>query len=248
VTALGDDFDRLVSPDDADRRRARAKLVLVVAACTMALASRGHAETLPPAVALVDEQTGGELVEDGPQAPKEPLPPATERNQLRLELGIGGPSGMIAVRYSRVLATRTRIEPAVGLGYTGVLGSLLVTHPLFEAVVHTKRGTATGITFELYGGYSASHKTDALEHPWTGRPQLIPNGTYHWIDFGLSTQVRWRALRMTAGGGVTKLLDGPAGIGGDNHEHETFWYFFPEGWFSRKQLAPAFWSSIGFAF
>lgn len=232
-----------------DARRTRAKLVVVGLALVMAMAARAHAETLPPVIGLVDEQTHGtDFVEEDVAPPTAPLPPATERNQLRLELGIGGPGGLMAIRYSRVLPTGTRIEPAVGLGYTGVLGSLLVTHPLFEGVTHTGRGTPVGASFELYGGYRASYLNDDLHHPWTGRADFIPNGTYHWIDVGLSTQMRWRALRITAGLGATKLVSGPAGIGGEDAASETFWFFFPEGWFARHALAPSLWSSIGYAF
>lgn len=242
------------SPDTfagAVRMRSPSPLV-AAAACIVAamtvLGSAAHAETLPAVVALIDEQTQADDTFSEPSSLPRGRASSSTDHQLRLELGVGGPGGLMAVRYSRVLATGTRIEPAFGLGYTGVVGSLLVTQPLVDKVSHTRAGTPYVATFEIYGGYSASHLRDGLHHPWVGRESFIPDGTYHWIDLGLSTQMRWRGLVLTAGLGATKLVSGPNGIGGENLDEETFWWVFPEGWIGKQRMAPSLWSSIGHAF
>lgn len=226
--------------------------VSLLCACSLALPSLARGEPVPAAVALLDQQTDArDFVErDAPPAIKKPDLHADDRNQLRLELGMGGPAGLMAVRYSRVLSTRTRIEPGVGLAYTGAIGSLLVAQPLAERVSYTKGGTPTSATFELYVGYGASHASDALEHPWAGSKTAIPAGTYHWIDIGISTQFRYKALTLTGGIGATKLVSGPDGIGGtgEDEDEELLWPFFPEGWFEHAGMAPALWSSVGWTF
>jgi hypothetical protein len=231
-----------------------ARLVLVAASFALALTSTvatvARAETMPAVVALLDEQTNPEgMVDETPPAtPKRPLPPPRGPNQLRLELGVGAPAGLVGLRYSRVLPTRTRIEPGLGLGYTGMLASLLVTQPLLAGTTRTDGGTPVGVTLELYAGYSASRRSDAGDHPWTGPEQFIPRGTYHWIDAGASTQMRWRQLVFTTGLGITKLVAGPDGIGGGVAAEETFWFVFPEGWFAKYAIAPTLWSSVGIVF
>lgn len=213
---------------------------------------RADAEPMPPVVGLLDEQgnRGDTFVEDEDVVPAEqPIaPPRAARNELRLELGVGGPAGLMAVRYSRVLSGGTRIEPAVGLGYTGVVGSLMVTQPLVERVRYKPGGTPLIATFEIYGGYSASVLTEDLRHGSVGREAFVPDGTYHWIDIGLSTQARWGSLRVTTGLGVTKLLTGPAGIGGDLDDEDISWLASPEGWVGKLGIAPSLWSSVGLSF
>jgi hypothetical protein len=231
-------------------RRCAAVLASLLVATLTAAAS---AEPMPAVVALLDEQTTGDGFVDAPPSASAstlaPLPAPRGPNQLRLELGVGAPAGLVAVRYSRVLPTGTRIEPGLGLGYTGMLASLMVTQALIAGTTRTDSGQPVGATFELYGGYSASRRSDAADHAWTGPEQFIPRGTYHWIDVGISTQLRWRQLVFTTGLGVTKLVAGPADIGGaSNADDETFWFFFPEGWFGKYAIAPSIWTSVGVVF
>jgi hypothetical protein len=168
-------------------------------------------------------------------------------NQLRLELGVGGPGGAAAVRYSRVLPTRTRIEPAIGLAYTGVLGSLLVTQP-FVRSEDSWRGHVSTTTIELYAGYSVSALGDGLRHPLAGREDFLPDGIYHWLDAGISLQGTLPWFQVTGGVGFSKLLAGPDGIGGPDLDEETFWFLYGEGWIGKQRWAPALWSSIGWQF
>jgi len=233
------------------RGRTRGLALLAGVACGCG-STYARAETLPAVVGFLDEQGNRDdpFIDDEPELPAAQTakrPPPGD-HQLRLELGVGGPGGLMAVRYSRVLSTGTRIEPAVGLGYTGVVGSLLVAHPFYERVRQRWGGSPIGATLEIYAGYSASRLTDGLDHPWTGRDEFLPHGTYHWIDVGLSTQASWRNLRWTTGVGVTKLVSGPAEIGGEGLDEETFWFAFPEGWIGKHGIAPALWSSVGYAF
>src|SRR5688572_26492768 len=86
----------------------------------------------------------------------EPANATPKSNQLRTDLAFSGPGGLIAMRYSRVLSSGTRIEPAIGVAYTGYLGSLLVTQPLTTRQRRTGGGTAYSSAFEVYGGYGAS--------------------------------------------------------------------------------------------
>lgn len=220
---------------------------LAVVPAIATLPSLAAAEPQPAAISYVEAQTLPESFDEAepPTTTASPAPPIT--HQLRFEIGVGGPGGLMGVRYSRVLSSSgTRIEPGVGLAYTGVIGSLVVTQPLFE---HTSRKGAyeTRTTFELYGGYSASHLADSTRHAWTGPEAFLPNGTYHWIDLGISVQGRLSHFVITAGCGVTKLVAGPAGIKSVD-EDDTIWFLFPEGWIGRQRMAPALWSSLGYAF
>lgn len=213
-------------------------------AAIFALPLRASAETQPGVVTLIEAQTRpGDFEEPEPTTPAKPLPPTSD--QLRLELGAGGPGGLVSVRYSRVLSTGTRIEPGAGLAYTGILGSLLITQPLFERRSRTAHHE-TSFSFEVYGGYSASHLADSTRHAGAGDAFYIPDGTYHWLDLGISVQGRWRSIVLTTGLGVTKLLAGPELPGVD--EEDTFWFLFPEGWLGKHGMAPALWSSIGYSF
>jgi hypothetical protein len=102
---------------------------------------------------------------------------------------------------------------------------------------------------ELYGGYSASYLRDEFRHRLSGPPQSIPNGAYHWLDVGISSQARWRSFVWTVGGGITKLVASPAGgPADDDHSADALWIFSPEGWFSEVGLAPTLWSSVGMSF
>jgi hypothetical protein len=226
-------------------------VAVVVVVVVSVSSARALCEPAPRAVALVDSGSahdGLAATPDRGSATVNRPPPLPGHHQLRLDLGAGAPGGLMAVRYSRVLSHGTRIEPAAGLGLTGVVGSLLVTQPLADKVGHTRGGTPFVTTFEIYGGYGASHLRDGLHHPWAGREMFIPNGTYHWIDLGISTQTRFRSFLLTSGVGMTKLLAGPEGIGGDDIDEETFWWLFPEGWLGKHAMGPALWSSVGYEF
>lgn len=230
-----------------------------IAAAIIASTCAARADSLPPVVGLLDQQgnSGDGFIEDETEETAEaarrdgrasdPAP----LNQLRLDLGIGGPGGLMALRYSRVLSTKTRIEPGLGLGYTGVIGSLMITQPFYERVRRPKGHAPMFSSLGAYLGYSASLRSASLEHPWVGNEAVIPNGAYHWIDFGLSVQTRWHNVLLTVGAGVTKLVAAPDGVGGpmETDDDEDFlWWIAPEGWFANPGIAPSLWSSVGYAF
>ena len=173
--------------------------------------------------------------------------PIQHSNQLRAELGMGGPAGVMALRYSRVLPTGMRIEPALGLAYTGVIGSMLITQPFARWDKTTKGGTPYTTELEVYGGYSMSMMRDGTHHPWTGREDFIPNGNYHWVDFGLSNQTKFKSWVLTMGAGASILLSAPMALF-EPHEDDHLWFIFPDGWMSKQRWVPTLWSSVGYAF
>jgi hypothetical protein len=172
---------------------------------------------------------------------------AEPNNQIRADLAVGGPGGMMALRYSRVLPTGTRIEPAFGLAYTGLIGSVLVTQPFTTREWSTPSGTKYSTKFEVYGGYGMSALRDGLHHPWAGDADRVPNGNYHWADFGLSMQTKWRSLLITAGSGASILVSSPK-FEEMEDDDDWLWFFFPEGWMREQRWVPTLWSSIGWEF
>ncbi|HEY5925612.1 MAG TPA: hypothetical protein VIV11_28195 [Kofleriaceae bacterium] len=172
--------------------------------------------------------------------------PAARDNQLRADLAFSGPGGIMAVRYSRVLPSGTRIEPAFGLAYTGVIGSVLVTQPFTSWDRRTQAGTLITTTLEVYGGYGASWM-GGRRHPWAGRESFIDDGVYHWADFGLSMQGSIRDWLITAGSGASVLVSAPMSFGEDR-EDDHLWFLFPEGWMAKQRWVPTLWTSIGYAF
>jgi hypothetical protein len=199
-------------------------------------------------VVAAPAQAGAQPADAGSSPAATTVPRALGPNQLRLETGLGAPAGVVALRYSRVLPTQTRVEPGAGIGYTGMLASILVTQPVFERATHAWNGALVDASLELYAGYSVSRQSRATDHAWSASEMVIPDGTYHWLDAGVSVQVRWRQIVFTTGGGVTKLLAGPRGIGGPDVDEDTIWFFVPEGWFAQARLAPALWTSLGIVF
>lgn len=222
-------------------------LATLAAILAATLATRAaSAEPLPAMVSLLDEPgTTDPGDEDITPPSRVRVADVTPRNQLRLELGIAGPGGLMALRYSRVLSTDTRIEPAVGIGYTGMLGSLLVTQPFFQRIRRWPDHAPMFSSLEVYLGYSVTHRSVESADP----APSIPNGTYHWIDFGLSVQNRWHGVVFMMGGGVSKLMSAPAGLGGaPDEQNDDLSFPLPEEWLARKGYAPSLWSSIGYAF
>jgi hypothetical protein len=92
-----------------------------------AVSIRAHAEPPPGVISAVDEQTNTSYFWDEDEAARDARTPqpaeVQDRNQVHLALGVGGPTGLVGLRYSRVVTeVGTRIEPGIGLGYTGVVG------------------------------------------------------------------------------------------------------------------------------
>ena len=173
---------------------------------------------------------------------------APKPNQLRADVAFSGPGGMMALRYSRMLSTGMRIEPAVGLAYTGLLISALVAQPITSWDRRTSGGTAYTTALELYGGYGASVLRDGLHHPWAGSPNHIPDGTYHWVDFGLSTMTRLRSWVFGMGTGASILVKAPDSLGAEMREDDYLWPLFPEGWMTKQHWVPTLWTSMGYEF
>jgi hypothetical protein len=146
----------------------------------------------------------------------------------------------VAIRYSHAFtAIGTRVEPALGLGYTGALASLLLSQPF----LHWDANELYPSRFGGYVGYSYGLLREFTRHPWAASPNFLPNGGYQWLDVGLSAHVQQPCFTLGMGSGVAFLVRSPklTQPGGDG----ALWLFYPEEWMRRYGLTPSLWASLG---
>ena len=194
--------------------------------------------TLILAAALLSSTARADSIE--PLTEEKPL-----HNQLRGDFAFSGPGGMIALRYSRVLDSGLRIEPAIGIGQSGYFGSAIVTMPFYVKNKVTKSGLPYRAQLEVYAGYGASYYSADHEHPWSGNPNFFPVGVYHWVDFGISQTTTVKGWIVGMGGGASILVHSPMSATDEMHEDEDLWWVFPEGWMRKQHWVPTLWTTIG---
>lgn len=164
---------------------------------------------------------------------------AEPANAVWMELGMAAPGGVIALRANHRLADfGLAIEPAVGVGYTGLVGSLLLAQELARLT-----GTKPPASLEVYGGYSVGLLNDTTRAAFSAHQGSVPNGAYHFVDAGMLLRGHWKNFFMVFGGGLSFLVARP---GAELVEDE--WFVLTPEWWLRRRVMPVARVGLGYAF
>jgi len=167
-----------------------------------------------------------------------PTRAAAESVELHVALGVA-PTGLAGVRLSVPIVGALRLEPGVGVGASGTVGSLVLALP----VLRTQPTPTRWAQLLLYGGYAASFLSDDQRTPLAAAQ--LPNGVYQWLDLGVAAKTNVRGLLLVVGGGISRRMSAPAGLGADPREDDELWPLSGEGWITHRKTMPAFWCSVG---
>jgi hypothetical protein len=162
-------------------------------------------------------------------------------NAVRLEYGLGGPSGFVGARYVRQVG-QFSIEPGVGYAATGPGASVL-----FAIQLRDPGSLDTPIRDRKVGirAYAGASSFRTLEEPDKGHEP--PKGQYYWLDVGLYTHGRLGPLTVVGGFNLAFLVGGPNrdAIGEGDDDFSTIG-FLSAGFYVKEGWAPGIWGGIQF--
>lgn len=127
-------------------------------------------------------------------------------HEVRLDVGVAAPVGLVGARYGyRVAARGPWLSAGLGLGYTGLHLSAVVDQPLVTA---EGVGGNTDLTLSVYLGYAVGFVRDGLSLP-ASLATTPPDGNYHWLDGGLTLRGGIGHLLFSVSLGVSGLAGAP---------------------------------------
>ena len=166
---------------------------------------------------------------------------ADPTHQVRVDLGVGAPTGQAALRYRLEPAPALPgIEVGLGLGYTGVVLGVMIVQPIRTFGPEGRRDRLLA-----YGGYSLAVLGDATRHPLAADNRFVADGRYHWIDAGILFERRAGQLAIVAGLGLGVLVAAPEG---DPLQPDDDATVFNGEWWIDKRVAPSLWAGVGWTF
>ena len=169
--------------------------------------------------------------------------PVAEPESPELQVALGAaPTGLMGVRLSLPIGPGLRLEPGLGLGESGTIGSLVLALRLLR----TQPTPTRSAQLLVYAGYAASLLSDGQRGPLASA--RLPSGVYQWLDLGLAAKTRVAGVVLTVGGGISRRLRAPAGLGTSRSEDDELWPLTGDGWIAHEKTLPAFWCSLGRSF